>query len=618
VPREDIEAFIRMGELAIEHDSRVESYGKETERYSYKLPECIRQDAKLIDEKLSSIRVCDPAIGSGAFPVGLMHEIVRARNILTTYLADKKGRTNYNFKRHAIQNCLYGVDIDQGAVEIAKLRLWLSLVVDEEDIKQIQPLPNLDYKIVCGNSLLGVERRLENWQLFDKLEELIPLHCSETNARKKQEYKNEIDSLIIEITDGNNNFDFKVYFSGVFHERGGFDVVIANPPYGIIFDPEAKDALKVNYPTFCRNNDIYVAFYEKGVQLLAGNGTLVFISPNTFLNGDYFKKFRKLLTSKVRVNEVIDHKWFLVFDDPTVFVCTLSCTKATTVTFPYTYVLKEALNAEGDCSFGIVTVNDSSEKPFKPENPILSKTLRGKEVDILDNLFFVKDVGFNYWTKGRGKIRGNSIGSKIIYRGKKVNEKDIAFLKGRDIERYHCGTPSNYLRHDYERCLDKSVDTFRFSKEFLGLIPKIIYRQTAHKIIATIDTMGLYLDKTVHLIVPRSKGNSIDLRFLLSLLNSRLFEYLYAYISQEGEGRVFAQVKTTYVKQLPIVVIPSSKQHTQIQVVDQILTITKDENYLTNPVKQARVKELERQIDQMVYELYGLTPEEVVVVEESQ
>jgi type II restriction/modification system DNA methylase subunit YeeA len=182
---------------------------------------------------LKNIRVCDPAIGSGAFPVGMMNEIIRARNALTPYLLSRRdffnqlpkqshssavilngseeSRTMYNFKRHAIQNCLYGVDIDPGAVEIAKLRLWLSLIVDEEDIKQIKPLPNLDYKIVCGNSLLGVERNLENWKLFAKLEELKPLFFNETNANKKQEYKIQIDGIISKITNGHKDFDFEVY-----------------------------------------------------------------------------------------------------------------------------------------------------------------------------------------------------------------------------------------------------------------------------------------------------------------------------------------------------------------------------------------------------------------------
>jgi hypothetical protein len=195
VPREDIEAFVRMGELAIEHDSRVEALGKETERYSYKLPESIRQNTKLIDDKLDNIRICDPAIGSGAFPVGMMSEIVRARNVLTTYLPDEEARNNYIFKRHAIQNCLYGVDIDPGAVEIAKLRLWLSLVVDEQEITQIQPLPNLDYKIVCGNSLLGFPFKS---QRLTAIEQLKQQFFDEADHEKKAKLKSQVDQQLRE------------------------------------------------------------------------------------------------------------------------------------------------------------------------------------------------------------------------------------------------------------------------------------------------------------------------------------------------------------------------------------------------------------------------------------
>jgi len=261
VDKADLETLIKYGETAVEHDAHVEIKGKETERYSYKLPESIRQHAREIDDRLEAIRVCDPAIGSGAFPVGMMHEIVQARNVLSAYLADKPSplggegrvrglfasdneRSIYNFKRHAIQECLYGVDIDPGAVEIAKLRLWLSLVVDEEDIKQIKPLPNLDYKIVCGNSLLSVEKDLFNYQIFKQLEEVKALYFEETSPSKKQYEKTQIDALIAQITNGHQEFDFEVYFSEVFHEKRGFDVVIANPPY---IDSESMVKTKLNY-----------------------------------------------------------------------------------------------------------------------------------------------------------------------------------------------------------------------------------------------------------------------------------------------------------------------------------------------------------------------------------
>jgi type II restriction/modification system DNA methylase subunit YeeA len=94
----------------------------------------------------------------------MMTEVVRAPSALTPYFNDVHERTPYYFKRHAIQNCLYGVDIDAGAVEIAKLRLWLSLVVDEEETKQIKPLPNLLYKAVTGDSLLGMVKSMRNFK----------------------------------------------------------------------------------------------------------------------------------------------------------------------------------------------------------------------------------------------------------------------------------------------------------------------------------------------------------------------------------------------------------------------------------------------------------------------
>ncbi|MBA7528509.1 hypothetical protein ES705_20696 [subsurface metagenome] len=290
IDKKDIEALIHTGEQVSENEARVLRKGKETKTYSHQLPESIRKSAKLIDEKLSEITVCDPAVGSGAFPVGMMSEIVKTRNVLTAFIEENNlsahnahtGRTIYDYKRRCIEHSLYGVDIDPGAVEIAKLRLWLSLVVDEDDIKNIKPLPNLDYKVVCGNSLLGVEKDLFNLNQFNELEKLKPLFFNETNPTKKQEYKKQIDKMISEITSGNTEFDFEVYFSEVFHEkaspersrRGGFDVVIANPPY--VRQEKIKDqkqALqKQEYEVYNSTSDLYTYFYERSYHIPAISG----------------------------------------------------------------------------------------------------------------------------------------------------------------------------------------------------------------------------------------------------------------------------------------------------------------------------------------------------------
>ena len=113
----------------------------------------------------------------------MMTEIVRARSALTPYFNDVHDRTPYHFKRHAIQNCLYGVDIDPGAVEIAKLRLWLSLVVDEEDVKQIKPLPNLDLQNRDWKFAAGLPFQVTG---FHEIEKLKPLLFDETDHAKKR------------------------------------------------------------------------------------------------------------------------------------------------------------------------------------------------------------------------------------------------------------------------------------------------------------------------------------------------------------------------------------------------------------------------------------------------
>ncbi|TFH42356.1 MAG: class I SAM-dependent DNA methyltransferase, partial [ANME-2 cluster archaeon] len=157
VPLGDIETFIQHGELA----QQITSKSDVEEKY---LPASIKKNYSKIDNLLKNIKIVDPAVGSGAFPMGMMNEIVKARSILSWLSLDDKPNY-YDLKRETIENCLYGVDIDSSAVDITKLRFWLSLVVDESDIKKIKPLPNLDHKIMCGNSLL---EEFEGVKLFDE------------------------------------------------------------------------------------------------------------------------------------------------------------------------------------------------------------------------------------------------------------------------------------------------------------------------------------------------------------------------------------------------------------------------------------------------------------------
>lgn len=283
-----------------------------------KPPAAIRQYAREIDALLRDITVCDPAVGSGAFLVGMMTEIVRARLALTPYFTDVADRTAYHFKRRTIQYSLYGVDIDAGAVEIAKLRLWLSLVVDEEDVQQIQALPNLDYKIVAGNSLLGVEKNLFNQEQFKQLELLKPKFFNESDRKKKAHFKKQIDDLIHDLTSGREVFDFDIYFSEVFHANGGFDVVIANPPYigqknnNILFQEVKQSPLGIRFHQ--RRMDYFYFFFHVALDLAKPQGNIAFITTNYFLTATYADKLRKDINARAAIRVLINFNELKIFE----------------------------------------------------------------------------------------------------------------------------------------------------------------------------------------------------------------------------------------------------------------------------------------------------------------
>jgi type I restriction-modification system DNA methylase subunit len=301
IPRSDIETFVHLGEQ-ISHYEAVDA------NYAIKMPKGIQEHARLIDEKLSDITVCDPAVGSGAFPVGMMTEIVRGRCTLTPYFNDVHERTSYHFKRHAIQNCLYGADIDAGAVEIAKLRLWLSLVVDEEETKQIKPLPNLDFKIVSGNSLIGFPFKSHG---LHEIEQLKARFFEETDHGRKAKLKLEIDRKLRECFASSKktlgyevNFDFTINFSEVFSRKGGFDSVIANPPYlnsrsMSKENPELRKLVQASYALTKGSWDIYIAFFERGFNLLNKSGVLSFITPDKWTSKPFGDEMRIQTKDKI-------------------------------------------------------------------------------------------------------------------------------------------------------------------------------------------------------------------------------------------------------------------------------------------------------------------------------
>lgn len=251
IKRADVAILIREGRHRAEQLQWASEEGAAESR-QLGLPRAIVNAAAALDASLKSVTICDPAVGSGAFPLGMLNEIIHARMALDAHLG--RGLTEFNAKLHAINHSLYGVDLDGGAVEIAKLRLWLSLVVDEENSAQIQPLPNLDYKMMQGNSLIShldgmsliddslLTRQLETPRTADGLRrQLVPLQrqaleiqqspdAVTTETRKKlKELQADIRRLENRITRaeatpkrGDDEFDLLTEFDEVANTRRAF------------------------------------------------------------------------------------------------------------------------------------------------------------------------------------------------------------------------------------------------------------------------------------------------------------------------------------------------------------------------------------------------------------
>lgn len=280
---------------------------------------------------LEEVKICDPAIGSGAFPMGLLNELLHCREVLSGEHYDRA-----EIKKSIIQNNIYGVDIEKGAVDIARLRFWLSIVVDEETPS---PLPNLDYKIMQGNSLIesfmGVDlskltyekeykKDKGEFSLFDdeknRLQKtvsyLLSSYYSCSDHDKKVKLQQEISDTInkqleaqayntsilaklkeINLAENNNFFLWHTWFSDVFNrdDKEGFDIVIGNPPY-IQLQNNGGELAKLyedcRFQTFAKTGDIYCLFYEKGWQLLRQQGHLCFITSNKWMRAGYGEKTR--------------------------------------------------------------------------------------------------------------------------------------------------------------------------------------------------------------------------------------------------------------------------------------------------------------------------------------
>ncbi|WP_295722620.1 Eco57I restriction-modification methylase domain-containing protein [uncultured Methanobrevibacter sp.] len=376
VPEEDLRIFITKGDLAVNSIIRANEEKKKYNGNQYtkiQLPNSIKENSNALENLLQKVKVIDPAVGSGAFPVGMMNEIVKAKYILGLLnMVDDDEINLYKLKKETIENSLYGVDSELSATDITKLRFWLSLIVDEENNNVINPLPNLDNQIMCGNSLVDNYKDIrlfdDNFidkdeqqrfgvtaaeRIFKELEVIKKAYFEESDSDVKQDLKQKIreakwdfietylkDIGKIDLLNEIKKFEYaeikpffiwELEFSEVFQGiNPGFDIAIGNPPY-------VKEARNKNAFDGVRNSqyyqgkmDLWYLFGCKALNLVKNNGSVSFIATNNWITSFGASKFRNKVNDEATFKYFIDFGNYKAFDTASIQTMIYLMTKDST------------------------------------------------------------------------------------------------------------------------------------------------------------------------------------------------------------------------------------------------------------------------------------------------
>lgn len=577
---------------------------------------------KIIDA-LEQVKICDPAIGSGAFPMGLLQEIFNIQVFLHELKGFKKGISNADIKKHIIEESIYGVDIDSGAVDISRLRFWLSLVVDEN---APQPLPNLNFKIVCANTLIPLGKITElnfdprTAKVVKSLEQLrhdFFTVSSELKIKLEREFK-KFQTDLIEFSEFATKENHIIYSKlaefnpfedkscswfdawWMFGVKDDFDIVIGNPPYGAKLSALDKKLYTSIYKHQDYQLDTYLLFIEKSFQLLKENGVNAFIIPNTWLINLKLEKFRKFIVDQNTILNIV-HYHKSVFENAVVDTQVVIFKKQTC-----NNNLVDILEYIDIENLKVTNINQDKWKKLngEPINIFINENSQDiidiiKQFGIqLSNICNVV-IGMKPYQVGKGKPKQTRVvvDNRIFDAVEKLNDTYRELLRGRDINKYK-------TLWDGKRWIQYGdfLAEPRYSANF-DLPEKIILRQTSDRLIATLDKKKFVCMNNLHIVNPKSE--KYNLKYILAIINSKLMDFYYETLNPE-KGEVLAEVKKENVEKLLIRLIEPTKQIPFINLVDYLLYINdrKVENIFSHTANDRVASHFENILNMMVYELY--------------
>ena len=646
-----------------------------------------KDESRNLIKAIDRIKILDPAVGSGAFPMGALNKLTLALSKLdpnnalwkerqinrAESIEDPGARKNamedierrfrdnelgYGRKLFLIENCIYGADIQPIAVQIAKLRFFISLLVDQrhDDSRKnrgVTPLPNLEAKFLAADTLMGlraagVSVELIHAQTRDKERELEKCrrhYFSARTSRTKDKYRDQ-DKLLREeiaaILSGGgfpegeankialwNPYDQNAvadWFDSewMFGVGDGFDIVIGNPPY--VKKENMSSEIKARLPLYYKErkqlkeigwcDDLYVHFIFKGAALARkAGGILTYITNDSFVGLKTKERIRKMFLENdlMQLTACPDSTFA-----QTIYVAIFILARKKSAAHKY-----ESGKLVGNDyhyeSLGEVSYNVARKLPdcrLLYRSPMMSVYERLADLPPFENYFRILDTG----------IHSGNVRHLIFFEDEK--RKGLSRLvQGRQIERW--GIDWNSPNAKFKWCNPNYVPRDRpgigrggkpsDGNEYWKFCAdrknhhkpeRLLLRQSDDDLIAAWHSKAVhrqfYTDNTLFTILSKSLGGeSHGLKYAMALLNSRLLNSLYQFLSQE-KGKTLAQIKTGLVKALPFVDAENTDE--VVALVDKIIAAKH-----ANPA--ADVSQLEGEIDAIVYRLYGLIAAEIRLVE---
>lgn len=642
-------------------------------------------ERRSIINAIDSLRLLDPACGSGAFPIGALQKIVW---ILQRVDADcelwlekklakvpelyrqkirKDAATNpfdYTRKLDIIKNSIFGVDIQPIAVEIARLRCFLTLVVESEvnDTKSnrgIEPLPNLDFKFVCANTLIPApEESGGGNQLFvddfeEKFSAAVDRYFSSSGASKSSagnDIHRLIDSKVDEQLRRVQNlvahaderyqaalakvnkksidthtriltlwasyknlfenkpvgfFDPKYFFPGI---KSGFDIVIGNPPYidsetMVKNDPEARGFYSSVYTTATGNWDLFVVFIEQGIKLLCEGGNLSFIVPNKLIGAKYSESVRSLMMSK-NIRYIRDYSNVKVFKEASVY--------------PIVFQVANVTGSESEVTLAKMKDIEDAELVNKIPYSVFSDDVYWDRY-FIDPRFLDLIVKISS-NKKLGKINEQILGSATVNEAYQLKEVVCELGEvgdGSYKKLINSGTidpyvslwgkkKTQYIKSSYDKPVisDNSLSKLLPKRYIQANSNKLIIAGMSKRLEVFFDKGEYIAGKSTTIILDNEK---IHIRYLLAILNSKLISYWYQiYFKSLSLAGGYLRISSNEIKKIPIALADIESEKLIIELVDQIID-----------GKSLDMADSESKIEELLMNIYKLNEVEKEIIRNS-